>query len=69
MKILVTSGGTVKQSIASALSRITRLVAWGKLLQETLLAAGHEICLITTPSALKPEPHRQSNHSRNQKYE
>ena len=29
----------------------------GKIITETLLAAGHEVCLITTRNALKPEPH------------
>ena len=29
----------------------------GKIITETLLAAGHEVCLITTKRALKPEAH------------
>ncbi len=58
MKILVKHRVVpVKLSIASALSLITRLVASGKIIAEALLAAGHEVCLITTPSAIKPEPH------------
>ena len=58
MKILVTSGGTSEaiDSVRSITNHSTGRL--GKIITETLLAAGHEICLITTPSALKPEPHR-----------
>ena len=57
MKILVTSGGTSEaiDSVRSITNHSTGRL--GKIITETLLAAGHEICLITTPSALKPEPH------------
>ena len=58
MKILVTSGGTSEaiDSVRSITNHSSGRL--GKIITETLLAAGHEICLITTPSALKPEPHR-----------
>ena len=57
MKILVTSGGTSEaiDSVRSITNHSSGRL--GKIITETLLAAGHEICLITTPSALKPEPH------------
>jgi len=57
MKILVTSGGTSEaiDSVRSITNHSTGRL--GKIITETLLAAGHEVCLITTPSALKPEPH------------
>ena len=29
----------------------------GKIITETLLAAGHDVCLITTKQAVKPDPH------------
>ena len=29
----------------------------GKIITETLLAAGHEVCLMTTKRAVKPEAH------------
>ena len=55
MEILVTSGGT-SEAIDSVRSNHStgRL---GKIITETLLAAGHEVCLITTKRALKPEAH------------
>ena len=46
----------MKLSIASALSPTILQVAWGKSSQN-LAAAGHEVCLITTKRALKPEAH------------
>lgn len=57
MKIIVTSGGTSEaiDSVRSITNHSTGRL--GKIITETLLAAGHEVCLITTPSALKPEPH------------
>ena len=57
MKILVTSGGTSEaiDSVRSITNHSTGRL--GKIITETLLAAGHEVCLITTPSSLKPGPH------------
>ncbi len=60
MKILVTSGGTVKLLIGSR--SITAFILQGRLGKIitgdlALLAAGHEVCLITTRQALKPEAH------------
>ena len=57
MKILVTSGGTSEaiDSVRSITNHSTGRL--GKIITETLLTAGHEVCLITTRSALKPEPH------------
>ena len=57
MKILVTSGGTSEaiDSVLSITNHSTGLL--GKIITETLLAAGHEVCLITTKRSLKPEAH------------
>ena len=57
MKILVTSGGTSESidSVRSITNHSTGRL--GKIITETLLAAGHEVCLITTKRALKPEAH------------
>ena len=57
MKILVTSGGTSEaiDSVRSITNHSTGRL--GKIITETLLAAGHEVCLITTNRALKPETH------------
>ncbi|HEV9873221.1 TPA: phosphopantothenate--cysteine ligase [Streptococcus pneumoniae] len=57
MKILVTSGGTSEaiDSVRSITNHSTGHL--GKIITETLLFAGHEVCLITTKRALKPEPH------------
>jgi len=57
MEILVTSGGTSEaiDSVRSITNHSTGRL--GKIITETLLAAGHEVCLITTRNALKPEPH------------
>ena len=57
MKILVTSGGTSEaiDSVRSITNHSTGRL--GKIITETLLTAGHEVCLIKTPSALKPEHH------------
>ena len=57
MKILVTSGGTSEaiDSVRSITNHSTGRL--GKIITETLLAAGHEVCLITTKRALKPEAH------------
>lgn len=61
MKILVTSGGTSEaiDSVRSITNHSTGLL--GKIITETLLAAGHEVCLITTKRALKPEAHPNLN--------
>ena len=57
MKILVTSGGTSEaiDSVRSITNHSTGRL--GKIITETLLAAGHEVCLITTHRALKPDSH------------
>ncbi len=57
MKILVTSGGTSESidRVRSITNHSTGRL--GKIITETLLAAGHEVCLITTKRAVKPEPH------------
>ena len=57
MKILVTSGGTSEaiDSVRSITNHSTGLL--GKIITEILLAAGHEVCLITTHRALKPDFH------------
>lgn len=57
MKILVTSGGTSEaiDSVRSITNHSTGRL--GKIITETLLAAGHEVCLITTKRALRPEAH------------
>ena len=57
MKILVTSGGTSEaiDSVRSITNHSTGRL--GKIITETLLAAGHEVCLMTTKRALKPVPH------------
>ena len=57
MKILVTSGGTSEaiDSVRSITNHSTGRL--GKIITETLLAAGDEVCLITTKRALKPEAH------------
>ena len=57
MKILVTSGGTSEaiDSVRSITNHSTGRL--GKIITETLLAAGHEVCLITTKRTLKLEAH------------
>ena len=57
MKILVTSGGT-----SEAIDRVRSITnhstgRLGKVITETLLKAGHQVCLVTTQQALKPELH------------
>ena len=57
MKILVTSGGT-----SEAIDRVRSITnhstgRLGKVITETLLKAGHQVCLITTRQALKPKLH------------
>ena len=57
MKILVTSGGT-----SEAIDRVRSITnhstgRLGKVITETLLKAGHQVCLITTQQALKLELH------------
>ena len=61
MKILVTSGGTSEaiDSVRSITNHSTGRL--GKIITETLLTAGHEVCLITTKRAEKPEPHPNLN--------
>ena len=57
MKILVTSGGTSEK--IDRVRSITNLSSGklGKIITETLLKAGHEVCLITTLQAVKPVNH------------
>lgn len=57
MKILVTSGGTSEaiDSVRSITNHSTGRL--GKIITETLLASGHEVCLMTTKRALKPKAH------------
>lgn len=57
MKILITSGGTSEaiDSVRSITNHSSGRL--GKIITETLLKAGHEICLITTPQAVKPASH------------
>ena len=57
MKILVTSGGTSEaiDQVRSITNHSTGRL--GKVITETLLKAGHQVCLITTQQALKPAPH------------
>ena len=57
MKILVTSGGT-----SEAIDRVRSITnhstgRLGKVITETLLKGGHQVCLITTRQALKPKLH------------
>lgn len=57
MKILVTSGGTSEaiDSVRSITNHSSGKL--GKIITETLLKAGHEVCLITTLQAVKPVSH------------
>ena len=57
MKILITSGGTSEaiDSVRSITNHSTGHL--GKIITETLLAAGHEVCLMPTKRSLKPEAH------------
>lgn len=59
MHILITSGGTSEaiDSVRSITNHSTGSL--GKILTETALAKGHQVTLITTPTALKPDPHPQ----------
>ena len=57
MKILVTSGGTSEK-----IDRVRSITnhssgKLGKIITETLLEAGYEVCLITTLQAVKPVSH------------
>ena len=59
MQILITSGGT-----SEAIDRVRSITnhstgSLGKIIAETALAKGHQVTLITTPTALKPHPHPQ----------
>lgn len=57
MKILVTSGGTSEQidQVRSINNHSTGLL--GKIITETLLKAGHQVTLVTTKRALRPQEH------------
>lgn len=57
MKILVTSGGTSEaiDSVRSITNHSSGRL--GKIITETLLETGHEVCLITTLQAVKPVSH------------
>ena len=57
MHILITSGGTSEaiDSVRSITNHSTGSL--GKILAEMALAKGHQVTLITTPTALKPDPH------------
>lgn len=57
MKILVTSGGTSEaiDSVRSITNHSSGRL--GKIITETLLKAGHKVCLITTLQAVKPVNH------------
>ncbi|MFS9213190.1 phosphopantothenate--cysteine ligase [Streptococcus parasanguinis] len=56
MHILITSGGTSEaiDSVRSITNHSTGSL--GKILTEAALAKGHQVTLITTPTALKPDP-------------
>ena len=59
MHILITSGGT-----SEAIDRVRAITnhstgSLGKILAEMALTKGHQVTLITTPTALKPDPHPQ----------
>ena len=58
MKILVTSGGTSEaiDSVRSITNHSSGRL--GKLITETLLDSGHQVCLITTSQAVKPSAHK-----------
>ena len=58
MKILVTSGGTSEaiDSVRSITNHSSGRL--GKTITETLLEAGHQVCLITTSQAVKPSAHQ-----------
>ena len=57
MKILITSGGTSQpiDSVRSVTNRSTGQL--GAFITNNFLKAGHEVTLVTTPSASKPEEH------------
>ena len=57
MKILVTSGGTSEaiDNVRSITNHSSGRL--GKIITETLLEAGYEVCLITTLQAVKPVSH------------
>ena len=58
MKILVTSGGTSEaiDSVRSITNHSSGRL--GKVITETLLQAGHQVCLVTTSHAVKPDAHQ-----------
>ncbi|MGT2754945.1 phosphopantothenate--cysteine ligase [Streptococcus ovis] len=57
MKILITSGGTREKidQVRSITNHSTGRL--GKKIAEKFLAASHEVTLVTTASAIKPQPH------------
>ena len=59
MHFLITSGGTSEaiDCVRSITNHSTGSL--GKIIAETALAKGHQVTLITTPTALKPHPHPQ----------
>ncbi|KXT75132.1 Phosphopantothenoylcysteine synthetase [Streptococcus sp. DD10] len=59
MKILVTSGGTSESidKVRSITNHSTGQL--GKIITESLLKAGHEVCLVTTKRAVKPDLHEK----------
>lgn len=59
MKILITSGGTTEaiDSVRGITNHSTGRL--GKMIAETFLNQGHEVTLVTTKHAVKPESHSQ----------
>lgn len=59
MKILITSGGTTEKidSVRGITNHSTGQL--GTLIAETFLKQGHQVTLLTTPSAVKPQAHEQ----------
>ncbi|MGT2894975.1 phosphopantothenate--cysteine ligase [Streptococcus entericus] len=57
MKCLITSGGTT-EPIDQVRGITNHASGWlGKIMAETCLAAGHEVTLVTTKQAVKPDAH------------
>lgn len=59
MKILITSGGTTEKidSVRGITNHSTGTL--GKYIAEAFLAGGHEVTLVTTKAAVKPEAHKK----------
>lgn len=59
MKILITSGGTTEaiDSVRGITNHSTGSL--GKVIAERFLEAGHDVTLVTTKVAVKPEPHER----------